>query len=104
MIQNLFHTAPPDEVNHTMVTRELLTLQSVRLTWVQPEDNNAHINSYNITYCASVNYSCVQLTQTQTVLSTQIILQLIPVTTYQVYIRAENDVGQGPEPKEPYTS
>ena len=85
-----------------MVTRELLTLQSVRLTWVQPEENNAHINSYNITYCASVNYSCVQLTQTQTVLSTQIILQLIPVMTYQVYIRAENDVGQGPEPKEPY--
>ena len=103
----LFHSpsppplpAPPGEVNHTLVTRELLTLQSVRLTWLQPEDNHGHINSYNITYCILVNNSCGQQTQIQTLAFTEtaILSHLIPARTYQVYIRAENDVGQGPEP------
>ena len=95
--------APPDEVNHTIVTTELLTLQSVSLTWVQPEDNNARINSYNITFCPAVNGTCEQ-SPLQMSASTEMVTlsQLIPVTTYQVYIRAENDVGQGPEPAEPY--
>ena len=90
-------------MNHTTVTRELLTLQSVRLTWTQPEENNARINSYNITYCVSINSSCAQQTLMQTSLTEMVILtQLIPAMTYTVYIRAENDVGQGPEPTEPY--
>ena len=102
-VETSFSAAPPGEVNHTTVTRELLTLQSIRLTWAQPEDNNARINSYNITYCVSINSSCVQQTSMQTSPTETVILtQLIPVRTYQVYIRAENDVGQGPEPMEPY--
>ena len=72
----------------------------MRLTWLQPEDNHGHINSYNITYCILVNNSCGQQTQIQTLAFTEtaILSHLIPARTYQVYIRAENDVGQGPEP------
>ena len=95
--------ASPDEVNHAIVTRELLTLQSVQLTWVKPEDNNARINSYNVTYCPSVKGTCEQSPIQMSVSTETVTLsQLTPVTTYQVYIRAENDVGQGPEPAEPY--
>ena len=96
--------APPGEVNHSLVTRELLTLQSVRLIWLQPEDNNGHITSYNLTYCAMDNRFCMQQTSEQTFSTKEmvILLQLIPLRTYQVYIRAVNDVGQGPEPAEPY--
>lgn len=95
---------PPGEVNHTMVTRELLTLQSVRLTWMQPEDNNGHISSYNITYCILVNSTCGRQTSFQTLSFTEMVIlsQLIPARTYQVYIQAENDVGQGPEPTQPF--
>ena len=90
-------------MNHTTVIRELLTLQSVRLTWAQPEDNNARINSYNITYCVSINSSCVQQTSMQTSSTETVVLtQLIPAMAYTVYIRAENDAGQCPEPTEPY--
>ena len=96
--------APPGEVNHHLVTRELLTLESVRLTWVQPEDDNGCITSYNLTYCAVHNRFCMQHTTNQTfsTIEIAICLQLIPLRTYQVYIRAVNDVGQGPEPAEPY--
>ena len=90
-------------MNHLIVIRELLTLQSVQLTWVEPEDNNARINSYNITFCPSVNGTCEQtLIQMSVSTETVTLSQLAPVTTYQVYIHAENDVGQGPEPAEPY--
>ena len=96
--------APPGEVNHSLVTRELLTLQSVRLTWVQPKDNNGHITSYNLTYCAMHNRFCMQQTRNQTFSTNEMAIfsWLIPLRTYQVYIRAVNDVGQGPEPAEPY--
>ena len=96
--------APPGEVNHNLVKRELLTLESVRLTWVQPDDNNGHITSYNLTYCAVHNSYCIQHTINQTFSTTEIATfsPLIPLRTYQVYIRAVNDVGQGPEPLEPY--
>ena len=96
--------APPGEVNHNLVKRELLTLESVRLTWVQPDDNNGHITSYNLTYCAVHNRFCMQHTTNQTfsTIEIAICLQLIPLRTYQVYIRAVNDVGQGLEPAEPY--
>ena len=96
--------APPGEVNHSLVARELLTLQSVRLTWVQPKDNNGHITSYNLTYCAMHNSFCMQQTQKQTFSNIEMAIfsWLIPLRTYQVYIRAVNDVGQGPEPVEPY--
>ena len=51
----------------------------------------------------SINSSCVQQTSMQTSFTETVDLsQLIPVRTYQVYIRAENDAGQGPEPMEPY--
>ena len=100
---SLSPTAPPGEVNHTTVTRELLTLESVRLTWARPEDNNGPINSYNITYCVSINSSCVQQTSMITSSTeTAILTQLIPAMTYTVYIQAENNAGQGPEPTEPY--
>ena len=96
--------APPGEVNHHLVTRELLTLQSVQLTWVQPDDNNGHITSYNLTYCAVHNSFCMQHTTNQTFSSTEMAIfsHLTPLKTYRVYIRAINDVGQGPEPAEPY--
>ena len=40
----------------------------------------------------------------QTFSTTEVVIfsWLIPLSTYQVYIRAVNDVGQGPEPAEPY--
>ena len=40
----------------------------------------------------------MQTSSTETVVLTQ----LIPAMTYTVYIRAENDAGQCPEPTEPY--
>ena len=46
----------------------------------------------------------MQQTQNQTFSNIEVVIfsWLIPLRTYQVYIRAVNDVGQGPEPAEPY--
>ena len=84
----------------------LVSLTSVKLTWDQPEDNNAQIASYNIIYCTSdSDGSCVDQTPTTISVPTTepmaVLDNLIPVRTYRVYIRAENDAGLGPQ-SQPY--
>ena len=96
----------PGVVDNNTVVRMLVSLTSVKLTWDQPEDNNAQITRYNITYCTSnSNGSCVdQSPTTIPVLTTEpmaILGDLTPVRTYRVYIRAENDAGLGPQ-SQPY--
>jgi len=96
----------PDEVDNNTVVRMLVSLTSVKLTWDQPEENNAQITSYNITYCTSVsNGSCVDQSPTTISVPTTepmaVLENLIPVRTYRVYIQAENNAGLGPE-SQPY--
>jgi len=93
-------------VDNTTVVRMLVSLTSVKLTWNQPEDNNAQIASYNITYCTSnSDGSCVDQTLTTISVPTTepmaILENLVLVRTYRVYIRAENDAGLGPQ-SQPY--
>ena len=100
------HLDIPGVVDNNTVVRMLVSLTSVKLTWDQPEDNNAQITNYNITLCTSVsNDSCVDQTPTTIAVPTTepmaVLGDLIPVRTYRVYIRAENDAGLGPE-SQPY--
>ena len=97
----------PGEVNHTTVVRILVSLTSVRLTWVHPEENNAQITSYNITYCPSANNGlCVDqpptIIRVPTMQPTAVLIDLVPLRRYRVYIQAENEVGLGPQPVQPY--
>ena len=96
----------PGVVDNTTVVRMLLSLTSVKLTWDQPEDNNAQIASYNIIYCTSdSDGSCVDQTPTTISVPTTepmaVLENLVPVRTYRVYIQAENDAGLGPQ-SQPY--
>jgi len=96
----------PGVVDNNTVVRMLVSLTSVKLTWDQPEDNNAQITNYNITLCTSVsNDSCVDQTPTIITVPTMepmaVLGDLTPVRTYRVYIRAENDAGLGPQ-SQPY--
>ena len=97
----------PGEVNHTTVVRILVSLTSVRLTWNHPEENNTQITSYNITYCPSANNDlCVDQPPTiihmPTMQPTAVLTDLVPLRRYRVYIQAENEVGLGPQPVQPY--
>ena len=102
-----FSGSIPGEVNHTTVVRTLVSLTSVRLTWIHPEENNVQITSYNIAYWPSANNGlCAD--QPPTIISvhamqpTAVLVDLIPVRRYRVYIQAENDAGLGPQPAQPY--
>ena len=102
-----FSGSIPGEVNHTTVVRTLVSLTSVRLTWVHPEGNNVQITSYYITYCPSAGIGlCAD--QPPTIISvpamqpTAVLVDLIPVRRYRVYIQAENGAGLGPQPVQPY--
>ena len=68
MIPSLFLSlllppAPPGQVDNATVRSENLSLRRTRLTWDAPEDNNARITNYWITYCIhiidSTNDTCV---------------------------------------------
>ena len=96
----------PGEVDINTVVRTLVSLSSVRLTWTQPEENNANITSYNITYCPTANNGeCVAQAPTTISVtangSSAVLTELTPVRRYRVYIRAVNVAGMGPE-SQPY--
>ena len=104
----LLPPAPPGQVDNTTVRSENLSLNRTQLTWDAPEDNNARITNYWITYCIpiiySTNDSCVGQTtifvRDPTVPMVEF-TDISPQRRYRVTIQAENVAGRGPE-SQPY--
>ena len=104
----LLPPAPPGQVDNTTVRSEILSLRRTRLTWVAPENNNAHITNYWITYCFpiidSTNDTCVGQTTISVGNPTVPMVEftdISPQRKYRVTIQAENIAGRGPE-SQPY--
>ena len=83
-------------------------MSRTRLTWDAPENNNALITNYVITYCFpsmdSNNDNCIG--QTNTFVRGDPAVPMVDLIVnsqrmYRVTIRAENAAGRGPE-SEPY--
>ena len=95
--------APPDQVDNATVRSELLSLRRTRLTWDAPENNNARITNYWISYCIPIISVCVE--QSPTTISTMDLsvelTNIRPLRRYRVTIRVENVAGRGPE-SQPY--
>ena len=105
-------TVVPDEINHTNnVSTELVSLDSVDVTWSIPSANNDPIVNYTLMFCALFNGSCGsirtitlevgrdselmeldgnRLRYTFTELSTE--------KEYEVVVRAANTIGQQTSP------
>ena len=100
---SLLPPALPGQVDNTTVRSENFSLRRTRLTWDAPENNNASITNYWITYCVtimdSINDTCVgQITipvRDPTVPFVELIVS--PLRRYRVTIQAENVAGIGPE-------
>ena len=101
-----FFTAPPGAINHTNgdVTAELVSLDSVKVTWRIPPNNNADITSYTLTFCAMVNATDCGSSVNVTVMLSQLTRigdnqlsyiydELLTEKMYEVVIRAENSIG-----------
>ena len=104
----LFPPAPPDQVDNATVRSENLSLRRTRLTWDAPEDNNARITNYWITYCITIidstNDTCVGQTTISVrdpTVSMVEFTDINPLRRYRVTIQAENIAGRGPE-SQPY--
>ena len=104
----LFSPAPPDQVDNATVRSENLSLRRTRLTWDAPEDNNARITNYWITYCIpiidSTNDTCVGQTTISVrdpTVSMEELTHISPLRGYKVTIQAENIAGRGLE-SQPY--
>ena len=101
----LLPPAPPGQVDNTTVRSENLSLRRTRLTWEAPEDNNAPITNYWITYCisitASINDTCVRSTTIPIFDSSEKpmvdLTDINPERRYRITIWAENAAGMGPE-------
>ena len=96
----------PEAVNHSNVMHMLVNLNSVGLTWTEPEDNNAMITGYAITYCVlQTNTTCVPETMVTVSPSMTPLLAgrrtaLInppPEASIRVLIVAVNAIGTGRE-------
>ena len=99
-------TDVPDVVNHTEVQSTIKSLREVELSWKEPEDNNAPITEYQLTYCeVLVNDStCIDnepVTTNGSVTSIKL-TGLQPDSMYNVTIQAINAVGSSPSPPDPY--
>ena len=104
----LLPPAPPDQVDNTTVSSENLSLRRTQLTWDAPEDNNAPITNYWITYCIpiidSTNDTCVGQTTISVrdpTVPMEELTDINPLRRYRVTIQAENVAGRGPE-SQPY--
>ena len=113
---HLFHTDHPSPIDHVNdVIADLVTLDSVNITWTIPADNNANIKNYTLTFCAifsptdtdcsrgtSVNVTIpVDDCDLITVDGNQLRYtypELLTEKQYEVMIRAENSVGQQMSP------
>ena len=96
----LLPPAPPGQVDNATVRSENLSLRRTRLTWDAPEDNNARITNYWITYCIliidSTNDTCSE-NQTITAMENSMVADINPERRYRVIIQAGNAAGRGPE-------
>ena len=105
---HLCFTAPPDAINHTNgdVTAQLVSLDSVNVTWCSPPNNNADITSYTLTFCAMVSSDdtdCGSSVNVTVMLShrtrignnqlSYIYNELLTEKMYEVVVRAENSIG-----------
>ena len=104
----LLPPAPPGQVDNTTVRSENLSLRRTQLTWIAPEDNNAPITNYWITYCILIidttNDTCAGQTTIPVRNPTVPMVELTdirPLRRYRVTIQAENVAGRGPE-SQPY--
>ena len=98
--------APPDQVDSTTVSSENLSLRRTRLTWAAPEDNNARITNYWITYCIPLmdfNDTCRNQVPVPSFSMNSIenLTDINPDRRYRVTIQARNAAGRGPE-SQPY--
>ena len=107
----LFCIAPPSAIDHANdVTAQLVSLDSVAITWHVPADNNAPITSYTLTFCAIFSPTDINCSSGTSVIVTipvgnrDLITvdgnqlrytypELLTEKQYEVLIRAENTVG-----------
>ena len=107
-LSSFFFTAPPGAINHTNgdVIAQLVSLDSVNVTWHSPPSNNADITGYTLTFCALVPYNytdCGSLVNVTVMLSqltrigdnqlSYIYRELLIVKMYEVVVRAQNPIG-----------
>ena len=102
----LLPPAPPGQVDNTTVRSENLSLRRTRLTWAAPENNNAQITNYWITYCiplVDLNDTCRNQTAvpSSSMNPMEVLADINPERRYRVTIQAENVAGRGPE-SQPY--
>ena len=98
----------PEMVNHTLVTATALNLLQTRLSWPEPEDNNAAITAYMITFCTTVDDDCLPNTLTTVMVDNVAavdgmvtsIIEADPNRRIRVKIVAVNAIGDGPAPEE----
>ena len=101
-------TAPPNAIDHENgVSAQLVSLDSVNITWYVPVDNNAPITSYTLTFCSMVlphdtdcdtlvgiTISVDSLTRIGKTQLRYTYPELLTEKLYEVVIRAENSVGR----------
>ena len=104
--------AAPGEINHTNdVSTELVSLDSVNVTWSIPSANNDPIVTYTLMFCAQLNTSCVSGNNITLVVGRDLELitldgnrlrytfdELLTEKEYEVVIRAANSIGQQMSP------
>ena len=89
----LLITVPPTAALN--ITASVLSSTSVSLSWSHPfSDGGTDITNYLITYWSSADDHMTVDTNSLS-LTTQL-FDLVPYTTYQFLLRAENAVGTGP--------
>ena len=111
---HLIHTGRPDAIDHEMdVTAELLSFNSVNITWRIPVSNNVDITSYRIVICARIppsNTDCSMPPSLDTNLTLDqftsagegrlslVYNELLTEKVYEVVIRAINGIGEQESP------
>ena len=113
---HLFHTDRPSAIDHENdVTAQLVSLNSVNITWSMPSDNNADIKNYTLMFCAIFSPTDTDCSHGTSVSVTVIVgnrdlitvggnqlrytyPELVTEKQYEVVIRAENFVGQQMSP------
>ena len=107
-----FSTVVPDEINHTnSVSTELVSLDSVNVTWSIPSANNDPIINYTLMFCARLETGCGSIISVT--LEAERDPELIELDgnqlrytfnelstgkQYEVVIRAANTIGQQMSP------
>lgn len=91
-------------INHTQVQYTLLNLLKTRLKWPVPEDNNAEITGYSITFCETFSGDECPPSVMDSVLSVSNtrIIRATPASRMRVEIAAINEIGKGYIPDQPF--